>query len=163
MNGDPLLYQRLNELGISFDYHEHPPAPTIEIAKEYWKSMDSGHCKNLFFRNHKGNRHYLVILDHRYELNIKKIEQLLRQGKISFASEPRLQKYLGVKPGSVTPFGLIYDQDHAVHVFLDERLKENEKLSFHPLENTASLVIAYTDLIRFLEEQGNSYEFISTD
>jgi len=160
MNGSPALYDLLKELKIPFEYHEHPPAPTIEIAMEYWAKMDSGHCKNLFFRNHKGNRHYLVILDHRANLDVKKLESLLKQGKISFASESRMEKYLGLKPGSVSPFGLINDPDKHVYVFLDDELKNQEKLSFHPLENTASLIIHYTDLIRFLNHCGNGYEFI---
>lgn len=55
------VVNKLNELGIPFDIHFHPPIFTIEEALEYWKEFDSTHCKNLFFRNHKGNRHYLVI------------------------------------------------------------------------------------------------------
>ena len=62
MNGDPKLYETLSKLDIKFLYHEHPPAPTIDEAMKYWKDLDATHCKNLFFRNHKGNKHYLVIL-----------------------------------------------------------------------------------------------------
>ncbi|MDX1315712.1 MAG: YbaK/EbsC family protein, partial [Eudoraea sp.] len=76
----------LKDLGISFDLHEHPPVPTVEDALPHWKDIEASHCKNLFFRNHKGNRHYLVILDHRRQLNIRDLEQRLKQGKISFAS-----------------------------------------------------------------------------
>ncbi len=161
MNGDPLLYQKLNELGIPFEYHEHPAAPTIEIAVQYWKDIrETTHCKNLFFRNHKGNRHYLVIFDHLQNLAIHDLEQRLKQGKLSFASEQRMQKYLGLTPGSVSPFGLIHDEQHHVHLFLDENLKKLPKISFHPNLNTASLVIAFSDFIKFLEAMGNSYEFI---
>lgn len=160
MNGSPKLYKLLEELNIPYEYHEHPPAPTIEIAMEYWVKMDSGHCKNLFFRNHKGNRHYLVILDHRANLDVKKLESLLKQGKISFSSEARMEKYLGLQPGSVSPFGLINDKEKHVYVFLDDELKNHTKLSFHPLINTASLVISFNDLIRFLNHCGNGYEFI---
>lgn len=162
MVGDPLLYQLLEELDISFEYHEHPPAPTIEIAIQYWKDIDNTtHCKNLFFRNHKGNKHYLVIFDHRQSLAIHDLERLLKQGKLTFASEQRMQKYLGLKPGSVSPFGLVHDDEHHVHLFLDENLGQNPKISFHPNDNRASLVIQFTDFIKFLESMGNSYEFIS--
>ena len=83
MNGDSRLYQILDQLGISFEYHEHPPAPTIEEAIKYWKDMDATHCKNIFFRNHKGNRHYLVVLEHMQQLSIHDLEQRLKQGKLS--------------------------------------------------------------------------------
>lgn len=157
MNGDPRLYQLLTELHIDYEYIEHPPAPTIEIAKQYWAGHDAQHCKNLFFRNHKGNRHYLVILNCDQDMAIHDIEKQLHQGKLSFASEARMDKYLGVKPGSVTPFGLINDQEHHVTVFLDQTLQQAEKLSFHPCINTASLIIKREDLIKFLDYCGNQY------
>ena len=157
MNGDPKLYQLLDELHIPYEYIEHPPAPTIEIAKQYWAGHNAQHCKNLFFRNHKGNRHYLVILNCDRDMAIHDIEKQLHQGKLSFASETRMDKYLGVKPGSVTPFGLINDTEHHVTVFLDQTLQQAEKLSFHPCINTASLIIKKEDLIKFLDYCGNEY------
>ena len=57
------VLDKLKEWNIGYVMHEHPPLPTIEEAMKYWKNFDSTHCKNLFFRNHKGNRHYLVILE----------------------------------------------------------------------------------------------------
>ena len=160
MNGDPRLYDLLEKLDIGYEYIEHPEAPTIEIAKQYWAGHDAKHCKNLFFRNHKGDRHYLVLLDCDQNMNIHDIEHRLHQGKLSFASEKRLMKYLGVLPGSVTPFGLINDTEHHVHVFIDQELQKAEKVSFHPCVNTASLIIKREDLIRFLEYQTNAYEWI---
>ena len=160
MNGDPKLYRILEELGIEYEYHEHPPGPTVEEALKYWKDIDSTHCKNIFFRNHKGNRHYLVILEHHRQLDIHDLEQRLKQGKLSFASPKRLQKYLGLEAGSVSVFGLIHDEDDHVHVFLDEGLQKAERISFHPNINTASLVISYEDFIRFLGWSGNGYEFL---
>lgn len=161
MNGDPRLYEVLASLGIEYDYYEHPPAPTIEEAMKYWKDIEATHCKNLFFRNHKGDRHYLVILDHRQDLNIHDLEKRLKQGKLSFASENRMIKYLGVRPGSVTPLGLINDREHHVHVFMDENLPDSRKISFHPCINTASLVIKWDDFRRFLDWSGNEYEFLA--
>jgi Ala-tRNA(Pro) deacylase len=163
MRGDPRLYLILEQHGITFDYYEHPAAPTIEDALRNWKDIDSTHCKNIFFRNHKGNRHYLVIMEYSRPLAIHDLEKRLKQGKLSFASPPRLEKYLGVKPGSVSLFGLINDTDNHVHVFLDEKLKEAERLSFHPNDNTASLVINHEGFMKFLEWSGNTYEFLKLD
>ncbi len=154
------VFDKLSQLGIKYDIHEHPPLDTIEIALDYWKEIDSYHCKNLFFRNHKGKKHYLVIIKDTTPFSIHSLEKKLKQGKLSFASEKRLIKYLGVKPGSVSPFGLINDQEHHVHLFIDEQLQYADKISFHPNDNTASLVIDYSDFIRFLDAMGNSYEFI---
>lgn len=160
MNGDPQLYNLLHDLQIEFEYIAHPPAPTIEIARQYWEGHDAQHCKNLFFRNHKGNKHYLVILDCNSNMDIHAIEQRLHQGKLSFASEKRMMKYLGVTPGSVTPFGLINDTEHHVHVFLDKNLQKAKHISFHPCINTASLIISLNDFIHFLNYTTNTYEWL---
>ena len=155
------VYKTLKNLEIEFEIHEHPPLDTIEIALKYWKDIDAMHCKNLFFRNHKGNKHFLVIIKDTTPFNIRSLEQKLKQGKISFGSEKRLMKYLGVKPGSVSPFGLINDEDHHVRIFMDEQLKTTEKISFHPNDNTASLVLKFSDFMKYLNNLGNSYEFIN--
>ncbi|MCF8223636.1 MAG: prolyl-tRNA synthetase associated domain-containing protein [Bacteroidales bacterium] len=158
--GQKELYELLDKLEIEYHYREHPPVNTIEDATKYWKNYDSGRCKNIFLRNHKGNRHYLVILEHLRKLNMKDLESRLKQGKLSFASERRLMKYLGVKPGSVSPFGLINDNNTHVHLFIDKKLLDFNRLSFHPNDNTASLIISLDDFIKYLEHQGNSYEFL---
>jgi len=154
------VIQVLDELSIEYKLYTHKALPTIEIAMEVWKDIDATHCKNLFFRNHKGNRHYLVILESNHKLEIRDLEQRLKQGKISFASQKRMDTYLGVAAGSVSPFGLINDEENHVHVFLDKYLQDSEKISFHPNVNTASLVIDFADFCRFLDWSGNSYEFI---
>ena len=161
MRGDPNVYKVLNELGISFEYYEHPPVPTVNEAAIYWKDIKATHCKNLFFRNHKGDRHYLVIFEYSHNIQVKDLEQRLKQGKLSFASDKRMQNYLGLSPGSVSPFGLINDKAKHVHVFLDKNFENSERISFHPNLNTASLVLSYNGFLRFLKHTGNTYEFVN--
>jgi Ala-tRNA(Pro) deacylase len=160
MRGQKELYELFGKLDIGFEYHEHPPIATIGDALIYWKDYKSGRCKNIFFRNHKGDRHYLVIIEHKRQLEIKDLEKRLRQGKLTFASDKRLKKYLGVEPGSVSPFGLINDTARHVHLFIDEKLQEFDRLAFHPNVNTATLVVSKSDFLRFLNFTHNSYEFI---
>ena len=150
----------LNGKGYKYNYYEHPEAPTIAIAKQHWRDDGSKHCKNLFFRNHKGNRHYLVVLDCEQDLDIHDLEQRLHQGKLTFASPARMEKYLGISPGSVSPFGLINDVGNHVHLFLDSNLTKYDSLSFHPNDNHATVVISKEEFARYLQEVGNSYEYI---
>ena len=178
------VHKFLEEHGIQHTTHYHPPLPTIELALEYWKEIDSTHCKNLFFRNHKGNRHYLVVFECHKELSIHTLEKSLRQGKLSFASAERMERCLGLLPGSVSPFGLINDMNlvseegvpaegvaakelfengHRVQLFIDRDLLDSEKGSFHPSDNTASTVIAKEDLVKFLDLWGGEYEWINIE
>jgi Ala-tRNA(Pro) deacylase len=102
-------------------------------------------------------------MEHSRPLAIHDLEKRLKQGKLSFASPERLMKYLGVTPGSVSLFGLINDETHHVYVFLDEVLKDAKHLSFHPNDNTASLVITHEGFLKFINWSGNSYEFTRLD
>jgi Ala-tRNA(Pro) deacylase len=163
MTQKEIVLQTLEFLNIPYKLYDHPPAPTIDEAMKYWKDIDARHCKNLFFRNHKGNRHYLVILEHTSVLNIHELEKKLKQGKISFASDARMLRYLGLTPGSVSIFGLINDTENHVHVFLDKKLQTSERISFHPNINTASVVISFSDFEKFLKWKGNSFEYIEID
>ncbi len=160
LNNRQQVLDCLNDLEIDYDMHEHPPIPTIEEAIKYWDKMEATHCKNLFFRNHKGNKHYLVIFDHQKQLIIKDLEQKLKQGKLSFASEKRMAKYLAIKPGSVSLFGLINDSENHIHLFLDKNLLKSKYISFHPNDNTASLKISQKGFMKFLNWSGNTYEFL---
>ena len=110
--------------------------------------------------NHKGNRHYLVILDCERDLDIHDLEHRLHQGKLSFASPQRMERYLGLQPGSVSPFGLINDTENHVHMFIDSNLRNQASLSFHPNDNRATVVIAYDEFMKYMQGVGNSFEFI---
>ena len=160
MNGQQVVYDFLDANGISYEYISHPQAPTIEIAKQYISGDDVVLCKNLFFRNHKGNKHYLVIMNSNYQMDIHDIEKRLHQGKLSFASPERMMKYLGVTPGSVSLFTLLNDVNHEVILFVDESLKNCGKVSFHPNDNTASLIILSQDMLKFIDLMDNTVEYL---
>jgi Ala-tRNA(Pro) deacylase len=154
------VFDFLAKHNIEYTMYEHPEAPTIEIARQYWHQDGSKHCKNLFFRNHKGNRHYLVVFDSEQSMAIHDLEQRLHQGKLSFASEQRMERWLGLRPGSVSPFGLVNDEENHVHLFLDANLLKQSSLSFHPNDNTATVVISQEMFQKYLDAVGNTYEYI---
>jgi Ala-tRNA(Pro) deacylase len=148
-------------LGISFERYEHPPVATALEAAEHWAGIDAAHCKNLFLRNQKGNRHYLVIVKHPKRADLRGVADQIGDGKLSFASPERLLTHLGVTPGSVSPFGLINDASHDVRVFLDADLKAAERISFHPNINTVTVVLTFTDFERFLADRGNPVRYVT--
>jgi Ala-tRNA(Pro) deacylase len=152
---EQVVRERLDALEIPYERYEHPPIATTESAGEHWAGIDAVHCKNLFLRNQKGTRHYLVILEHTKRADLRAVAEHLGDGKLSFASADRLMKFLGVTPGSVSPFGLIHDHDQHVQVYLDRALRGAARISFHPNINTATFVLAGADFERFLKATGN--------
>ena len=160
----------LKEHDIPFTCYNHPEGKTIEEAKRWWRADGSVHCKNLFFRNHKGNRHYLVCFNCDHDLDIHYLEHRLKEslisqglpscGKLSFASPERMMRYLGLEPGSVSPFGLINDTENHVHLFLDDELRNATTLSFHPNDCRGTVVIKREDFERYLTIVENTYEYL---
>ena len=154
------VVERLRDLGIAFERHEHPPVATVEQAAEHWAGIDAAHCKNLFLRNQKGDRHYLLILEHSKKADLRAVANQIGDGKLSFGSPERLLKHLGLTPGSVSPFGLIHDTTHSVRVVVDRDLQSAARISFHPNINTATLVVSRDDFARFLAACGNPVQYI---
>src|SRR3954463_11492893 len=152
---------RLTELGVAFTSHHHPPVATVEEATAHWGGIDATHCKNLFLRNQKGDRHYLVVLVASKKADLRSVADQIGDGKLSFASPERMMTHLGLTPGSVSPFGLINDRDHAVRVVLDRDFHQSARLAFHPNINTATLTIAAADFARFLEACGNPVQHVT--
>jgi Ala-tRNA(Pro) deacylase len=103
------VYRTLDKLDIPYVRHEHPPVYTVEEAEQHWENITGAHCKNLFLRNKKGNRHYLLVLDSSKRADLKTLEKQLGEDRLSFASPERLMRYLGLEVGAVSPFGLIND------------------------------------------------------
>lgn len=153
--------ERLRELGVAYERYEHPPVATVDEAEQHWSGIDATHCKNLFLRNQKGSRHYLVILAAAKKADLRAVAEQIGDGKLSFASPERLMTQLGLTPGSVSPFGLINNADHAVRVVLDRDLKSASRLSFHPNTNTVTYVVAAADFGRYLGACGNPVEHVS--
>jgi Ala-tRNA(Pro) deacylase len=155
------VYARLDELGIAYTRYEHPPIASAEAGEQYWSGIDAAHCKNLFMRNQKGTRHYLVILPYQKRADLRAVANQIGDGKLSFGSPERLMKHLRLQPGSVSPFGLIHDTERSVRVAIDRDLASAKKISFHPNINTATIVLAFTDFQRFLETCGNPVQYLA--
>jgi Ala-tRNA(Pro) deacylase len=154
------VYAKLQTLGIVFDRYEHPPVATADEAERHWAGIEAMHFKNLFLRNQKGTRHYLVIVRHPKRADLRGIADQLGDGKLSFASAERLMTHLGVTPGSVSPFGLIHDLNRSVRVAIDRELKSADRVSFHPNINTVTVTLTRSDFEKFLADCGNTVQYV---
>ena len=154
------LLEYLAEAGIAYQMFEHPPVYTCEEASLHLHGKPGKGTKNLFLRDKKGAVHVLVILGEEKIVDLQHLSQALQLQKLGFASPERLQRYLGVEPGSVTLLGLVNDRDHAVRVVIDSELWNFPEIQCHPLDNRATLVIGRHELENFLTRTGHSYELV---
>jgi Ala-tRNA(Pro) deacylase len=149
------VYKILRDLGIAFREYRHPAVFTVEEAEKHRGTMDGAGLKNLFLRNKKGDKHYLLTADAQKKIDIAVVARAVGEKKLSFASAERLKKYLGVSPGSVSPLGIVNDEKREVVVLLDKEILAGEKMNVHPNVNTATLQISKEDFFKFLEWAGN--------
>lgn len=149
------LLARLDELGIDHTTVEHPPVFTVEEAKEKRGAIPGRHTKNLFLRNKKG-RMWLVVCPEERPLDLKELGDRLGGGRLSFGSEDRLMRFLGVIAGAVTPLAVINDRGRKVTVVLDRELAGDETINCHPLDNAMTTTLKAADLVYFLEAEGHA-------
>ena len=159
LENEKAVYDILDKLSIEYEKYTHIPVYTIEEADNLNLNIKGSHCKNLFVRDRKGKQHYLIILEENKKVDLKKLSWDINSTNLSFASEERLFKYLKLKPGSVSVFGLINDEDKHVKLLIDKDLK-GHYISFHPNVNTATVTVSYGDFEKFLEFVGNEIQYI---
>jgi Ala-tRNA(Pro) deacylase len=151
------VYQFLADHDVEYQRHDHPPVFTVADVERLVPPLPAAKTKNLFLRDKKGNRHFLVVVPAKKRVDIKALGGVLGAGRLSFGSPARLKRYLGVDPGSVTILAVVQDAKHAVEVFIDQDLEQEKAFQFHPLVNTSTLVISRDNLLRFLEAAGYKY------
>lgn len=156
------ILQRLKELGIQYELIEHKAVFNMEemdaLGKDFFKGASI--CKNLFLRDQKGKRHFLVTMKEEKQANLAEIAKSCLATKLSFASEERLKKYLNLTPGAVTPLAIINDEQKAVEVILDKDLFKEEKIGVHPGVNTATVIISPADLEKYIKANGNKLKMM---
>lgn len=151
-------YLRKHE--IAYIHHEHPPVFTCEEAEIHCKNIPGIPGKNLFLRDKKGERFFLVILPAHKKADLKKIGEIVNDKKISFANEQALMEKLGLYPGAVSPFGLLNDKNSEVRVYIDRDMYEATVVNFHPNRNTASVELTKAMFHKFLQTLPHKIEVI---
>jgi Ala-tRNA(Pro) deacylase len=153
------LINLLDIFGCDYFIKEHEALHTVEDSKALRGTISGAHSKNLFLKDAKG-QFYLLSVEENTKVDLKKIMNFIGSKKLSFAKAEYLESILGIEPGSVSPFALINDVDKKVLFFLDKNFLNYEKLNFHPLVNTATVNIATSDMIKFIEEKHNPIKYI---
>ena len=145
----------LKKHGIAYERFDHPAVMTCEESSKLCPPMPGMGTKNLFLRDERERRLFLVVVGHGKNVDLKGLKKLLGVQKLSFGSPELLKQCLGVEPGAVTLLGLACDLDHRVEVIIDAPVWAAEKIGCHPLTNTATLVIPHEGVEMFLAATGH--------
>lgn len=159
MAGQPIVYETLDRLGVPYEEILHEAVFTIPEMERLSLPPDVVVAKNLFLRDHRGKRHFLVVLHKDKNADLRALGEAIGS-RLSFASPERLSRHLGLEKGAVTPFGVLNDEARAVEVFFDPDLQAAPKVGVHPNVNTATLLLRFEDVVRVVTEHGNKVGFL---
>lgn len=154
------VFHVIESLDISYEVVEHPAVYTIEEVDKLNIDSKNEVVKNLFVRDDKKKRYFLIILQKYKRVELKEIRKELNCRPLSFASEEDLYKYMKLSKGSVTPFGVLNDYDCKVEVVLDKDILSFERIGVHPNDNTATVFICPQDLETIMKKHGNNISYI---
>ena len=148
------LLDLLQSIDIEYELHEHEAVFTVEESSKINAEIPGTHCRNLYLRDKK-KKNFLVVAANETDVDLKTLQDKLESGRFSFGSADRLWQYLGIRPGSVCPFTVINDKDHAVQIVLDGFMMKQERVNYHPLDNRMTIGISPDDLLKFLKHTGH--------
>lgn len=150
----------LQSQGMPYTLVEHPEVETIEAMEALNLPQVEFVVKNLFLRDDKKRKYYLVVVQKDKKVNLKALRALIESRPLTFASEGDLFTYLGLIRGSVTPLGILNDKEHRVQVVLDKEVLEYPVIGVHPNRNTATIWLKPQDLVALVEKQGNELSYV---
>lgn len=146
-----ILEAYLHKHNIVWDIYEHEPVFTIEEAEKHCSHIPWLPGKNLFLRDAKKRRYFLIIVAGVKKVHLMELCEKLWEKKISFASPEDLFEKLSITPGSVSPFCLIHESAKDVEVYIDSDILHAEIVNFHPLRNNAALVLTQEMFQKYLQ------------
>ena len=149
-------YDVLSALNIPFERIDHEAAMTMEDCQCVEDALGVQACKNLFLRNTQKTRVYLLLLPGDKKFRTKDLSKQLGIARLSFAEEEFMEKYLGIRPGSVTVMGLMNDNEKQVTLLVDRDVYAQEYMGCHPCANTSSIKVKTQDIFeKFLPFTGH--------
>ncbi|MEM0991168.1 MAG: prolyl-tRNA synthetase associated domain-containing protein [Pseudomonadota bacterium] len=160
--GQAELYALFDAHGIGYRHFDHPPLFTVEESKRLRGTIPGAHVKNMFLKDKKDRLWLVTCLEHR-QIRIRDLEKEVGAAKASFGKPELLWEVLGLKPGAVSPFGLLNDTDHRVTPVLDSQMLAAEPINAHPLHNEATTAISAADLNRFFDLTGHQPILVDFD
>ena len=152
---------KLQELGIVYDVVEHPPAFTTEQADSYIEGLEGVRTKSMFLTNKKKTQYYLLIMDDHKPLDMDDFKEQVGANRIRMASLDSLAEKMTLPAGTVSPFGLLNNEEKDILVYFDKDIVSEDIMTFHPNTNEKTIFIKSKDLFRFLESIGFTYKFLT--
>jgi Ala-tRNA(Pro) deacylase len=135
------LHERLQTAGVAFTVLRHEPVYTSEQAAAVRGVPLASGAKALILK--AGDAFVLVVVPADRKLDSKKARVALGTKSIRFASREEVERLTGLQPGSIPPFGSLFD----LPTWCDPVLGENTAINFNAGDHAISVQMNYADYI----------------
>lgn len=154
------IIELLDKKGYDYDLVEHPPVETAEDAEESVKDYIAVRTKSFFLTNKKNRQYYMVLMNVNTEVSMKEFDTILQEKNMHFSSPDKMYNKIGLKPGSVSVFGLLNNTEKDIKVIVDKACFDEEKICFHVYDNTRTGIFKVDNILDFIKEMGYDYKII---
>jgi len=153
------VFARLCELlkfnGVDFKVLEHRPVYTsAEAAEVRGVDLHSG-AKALILK--ADEQFIMVVLPADFSLQSKEVKQAVNCKKLRFANPEEVMTLTSLTPGSIPPFGTLFN----LPTYCDNRLSENEIINFNAGMHTRSIAMTHSDYLAAEKPKLGDYGKIS--
>jgi hypothetical protein len=153
------IFALLDDAGVAYEALRHPAVYTIDGLDALELPKKERIAKNLYLRDDKRRHYYLVVAEQKKRADLKALRRTISSRPLSFASKEETEKLLGVSSGSVSPLGILNDEDRKTKVLIDDFFLGGE-IGVHPNENTATLWLKTEDLMEMIRRHGTAVETV---
>ncbi|MCI8793768.1 MAG: prolyl-tRNA synthetase associated domain-containing protein [Bacilli bacterium] len=159
MNKKVDIYEYLNANNIWYEKINHEAVYNMDELSKIDIPYFDVIAKNLFIRDDKKRNYYLITLKGNKKINLKEFRKSQNTRALSFASEEELQEIMSLTAGSVSPFGLLNDENLLVHFYIDKDY-DDSVIGIHPNDNTETIILKVKDLIEIIATHGNEVKIL---
>lgn len=152
-------YDYLDAHGAPYEATEHAAVYNMAELETDELPYPDHDAKSLFVRDDKKRAYYLMTVKGDKRVDLKEFRRRYGTHPLSFASADDLGSIIGLEPGSVTPLGLLNDEERRVTLFLDADLAD-DIIGVHSNDNTATVWMQTADLVRVVESHGNEVRVV---
>lgn len=153
------IYRYLSEQNIHYEITEHKAVFNMEELNTIDLPYPDLDAKNLFVRDDKKRNYYLITVKGDKRVDLKEFRKNNGLKALSFASADDLITILQLAPGSVTPLGLLNDENLRVRFYLDSDFY-GTLIGVHPNDNTATVWLQAAELVKLIRDHGNEVDIV---
>ena len=86
--------------------------------------------------------YFLLLLRPLTPFRTSVVSKKLGSSRLSFGPVETMEEKMHLTSGSVSPLGLLFDQEHTIKLAYESAVRRTPRIAFHPCDNAATIIFA---------------------